>query len=633
MSVLNVYGEELLRQEGRNVPFRLSRHSTIQSPAREFFKGSLGWQISKRCTTHDIDVELNSKLLTALVKISFKAHVQEGSPISKERFLGAAQDFDQRIIEEMMTHAKVRRFPSGDIGWTSRLPSPELGFPQIKVGGTEIRVTCDLHVTIMNQLAKMSSPTPSAFPRTHSRPERPAVPEQHTRTPEHPAMPAVAAEQPVPPSRTSVKSSLLALFGFQKSPEHPRVSDRAGEQPVPPPRTPTSPAFPDPQKAPEHPRVSDGAAQQPVLPLRTPTTPAFLDVHKSSEHLRLSDVAADQHVPPSRKRGLEQNSVAEPLKKTNRLSIEPNATRPGCTAAESPETPERGRLKNDCDSAEVGSRVQLHGLKNFELNGLKGACETWDEGKTRWTVRLEDGQQKMLKPENLVLLDVVTEQSSILPAKNLVRSEFQSSHQLGTHENKARALQDCDSAVFGSQVQLHGLKTIELNGLKGTCETWDEGKTRWHVRLEDGQQKMLKPENLMVLNVVAEQPSILPAESLVGSDFHSSPQTQGAPTTHQKKAVLDPQTSLIRQEKLREIFDRCDRNNDGAIDRRELILSCRKSLEIADFFQVSTTIRQEDDARMMLETLFRQIDNNGDHEISWAEFLRHFRPMVAEYAL
>jgi hypothetical protein len=283
--------------------------------------------------------------------------------------------------------------------------------------------------------------------------------------------------------------------------------------------------------------VSDGAAQQPVLPLRTPTTPAFLDVHKSSEHLRLSDVAADQHVPPSRKRGLEQNSVAEPLKKTNRLSIEPNATRPGCTAAESPETPERGRLKNDCDSA-----------------------------------------------------------------------------------------------VVGSQVQLDGLKTIELNGLKGTCETWDEGKTRWTVRLEDGQQKMLKPENLMVLNVLAEQPSILPAESLVGSDFHSSPQTQGAPTTHQKKAVLDPRTSLIRQEKLREIFDRCDRNNDGAIDRRELILSCRKCLEIADFFQVSTTIRQEDDARMMLEILFRQIDNNGDHEISWAEFLRHFRPMVAEYA-
>merc|ERR1712110_943642 len=73
------------------------------------------------------------------------------------------------------------------------------------------------------------------------------------------------------------------------------------------------------------------------------------------------------------------------------------------------------------------------------------------------------------------------------------------------------------------------------------------------------------------------------------------------------------------EEKLREIFDLCDKNSDGNINKRELILACRKSGDVADFFKLPRLIRQEDGSRTDMEALFQSADTDDNREMSWEE--------------
>lgn len=53
----------------------------------------------------------------------------------------------------------------------------------------------------------------------------------------------------------------------------------------------------------------------------------------------------------------------------------------------------------------------------------------------------------------------------------------------------------------GSAVRLWGLKSAaHLNGFTGTCEEWDGAASRWIVRLQSGERKSLKPDNLGALS-------------------------------------------------------------------------------------------------------------------------------------
>eukprot|EP00929_Paragymnodinium_shiwhaense_P080071 TRINITY_DN41736_c0_g7_i1.p1 TRINITY_DN41736_c0_g7~~TRINITY_DN41736_c0_g7_i1.p1 ORF type:complete len:962 (+),score=382.89 TRINITY_DN41736_c0_g7_i1:164-3049(+) len=55
--------------------------------------------------------------------------------------------------------------------------------------------------------------------------------------------------------------------------------------------------------------------------------------------------------------------------------------------------------------ARGGARVRLHGLKSApELNGMEGTCEWFDSDRGRWVVRLSDGQERSIKPDNLEVM-------------------------------------------------------------------------------------------------------------------------------------------------------------------------------------------------------------------------------------
>jgi hypothetical protein len=78
-------------------------------------------------------------------------------------------------------------------------------------------------------------------------------------------------------------------------------------------------------------------------------------------------------------------------------------------------------------------------------------------------------------------------------------------------------------------------------------------------------------------------------------------------------------------EYLLEIFNMCDKNNDGKINKRELIKVCRQDPKVAEFFVLSTHIRQEDGSRDSMEKLFQEIDSDGDRELSWEEFHDYYK--------
>mmetsp|Transcript_22611 Transcript_22611/g.43938 ORF Transcript_22611/g.43938 Transcript_22611/m.43938 type:complete len:465 (-) Transcript_22611:68-1462(-) len=162
----------------------------------------------------------------------------------------------------------------------------------------------------------------------------------------------------------------------------------------------------------------------------------------------------------------------------------------------------------------------------------------------------------------------------------------------------------------GSHVRLHSLADGAFNDLQGTCEGFDDVKQRWAVRLGSGEVKAFKPENVKVE---------VRAEKRPGEESAEPPA---------KRNCNRPKIQLA---KLRDIFDRCDINQDGRVNKREMIKACRGDEEIARFFEVPTTIRQEDGSRSKLEEIFQEIDQDGDREIRWIELLAYYRHRVVDF--
>jgi len=60
-------------------------------------------------------------------------------------------------------------------------------------------------------------------------------------------------------------------------------------------------------------------------------------------------------------------------------------------------------IKKQVDALTKGTLARVHGLQGAKhLNGVLVTCEQWDAQKGRWTVRLQTGEEKSLKPENLL---------------------------------------------------------------------------------------------------------------------------------------------------------------------------------------------------------------------------------------
>eukprot|EP00927_Polykrikos_kofoidii_P045080 TRINITY_DN38943_c0_g1_i1.p1 TRINITY_DN38943_c0_g1~~TRINITY_DN38943_c0_g1_i1.p1 ORF type:complete len:2113 (+),score=400.40 TRINITY_DN38943_c0_g1_i1:63-6401(+) len=101
-----------------------------------------------------------------------------------------------------------------------------------------------------------------------------------------------------------------------------------------------------------------------------------------------------------------------------------------------------------------------------------------------------------------------------------------------------------------------------------------------------------------------------------------------ASAVYSQKPLLEPLPTAV-EEKLRSIFDSCDLNGNGSMDKRELIKAVRANPNTAKFFGLSEKIRQEDGSRTKMEEVFQALDTNNDREITWEELYDFYSALHA----
>lgn len=119
-------------------------------------------------------------------------------------------------------------------------------------------------------------------------------------------------------------------------------------------------------------------------------------------------------------------------------------------------------LMKQAQALTKGSFARIHGLQGAKhLNGALVTCEQWDEQKGRWTVRLQTGEEKSLKSENLMF---------------------------GKGIENPRAEDNCDNQEqlgIGDVVQV-----LAGNRLVGFYEAGDEGTIQDFYLGDDGEERV-----------------------------------------------------------------------------------------------------------------------------------------------
>ena len=83
------------------------------------------------------------------------------------------------------------------------------------------------------------------------------------------------------------------------------------------------------------------------------------------------------------------------------------------------------------------------------------------------------------------------------------------------------------------------------------------------------------------------------------------------------KPAADP---AIQEEDLKKMFEKFDKDGDGMINVREMLLGLRKDEKLAAFLKMPHPVRQEDGTREEFEKRFQVMDRDGNRNISFEEF-------------
>ena len=81
-------------------------------------------------------------------------------------------------------------------------------------------------------------------------------------------------------------------------------------------------------------------------------------------------------------------------------------------------------------------------------------------------------------------------------------------------------------------------------------------------------------------------------------------------------AGANPESKHAKRKK----FNKMDRNSDGEVDHRELLLALRADKSIADILSMPSKVKASDGTRQTFDDVFKSMDKDASGTISWAEF-------------
>ena len=98
----------------------------------------------------------------------------------------------------------------------------------------------------------------------------------------------------------------------------------------------------------------------------------------------------------------------------------------------------------------------------------------------------------------------------------------------------------------------------------------------------------------------------------------------GQPRSTGQVAKVASSEHTDRVERMRAVFDTIDRDHDGAINVRELLLALRKHPGVSEFLHLPMHVHQEGGTRETFEEMFQAIDKDGSRDVTWPEFQAYF---------
>ena len=80
-----------------------------------------------------------------------------------------------------------------------------------------------------------------------------------------------------------------------------------------------------------------------------------------------------------------------------------------------------------------------------------------------------------------------------------------------------------------------------------------------------------------------------------------------------------------RSHLLHDLFTSMDKNQDGTVNRREVIIACRKDGRVREYLGLPKSFRQGSEEHTRFESVFQGLDADGSREITWEEFVGYMR--------
>lgn len=173
-------------------------------------------------------------------------------------------------------------------------------------------------------------------------------------------------------------------------------------------------------------------------------------------------------------------------------------------------------------------------------------------------------------------------------------------------QGKLLAVEDAAAGTAGetpqseASVESATTETERASGSEVPAPAWPSGPSRGPLI-----PALPLPSSQATRQELVEDPPAKGWEAGVGV-VDKAPETAGV--------VTSSSTSL------REIFAAMDTNHDNAVNRREMILACRKDPRVREYLGLPGRFRQGSEEHTRFEEVFQRLDQDDSREITWEEF-------------